>query len=71
MKERLTRAAAAQGITRNALVVRSLERTLGIAHVDEELPAEAHIKPPCPHPKSAIRKLAYGTFCSECKTRLR
>jgi hypothetical protein len=40
MKERLDRAARAHGMPRNALVVRSLERTLAALALDDELPHE-------------------------------
>lgn len=68
MRERLDTAAASAGMSRNALIVKSLERTLGIKQVDDELPAEAH---PCPHPKEKLRRFAYGTFCGECRARIR
>lgn len=48
------------GLTRNDLIVKSLERTLHIKAMDDELPPEAH---PCTHPRETLRRFAYGTFC--------
>jgi hypothetical protein len=73
MKQRLTDAAERQGVSVNALAVRSLERTLGIQHEDDVLPPEAHS---CRHPKDQEKPVMSGKSlmmvrCGACGARLR